>query len=237
MSTTGDFAAPRTPLCVWPPTQWPPIEPEPGVDDLGEPVDWMTYSHAALYQMATEGVAAEAALEVADEWSRLGEALDEIGTELRKAMTRCEEGWSGEAAELARETGRGLGDWSRETGKRAMNACVCVQQQAENARVAAQKMRELPPPAEPRVMPASEQQRTGAMCAMSASPFTGGGFEGARDDRRAVAGPRGVAAAASASRRRDAGVPAWLRRGVSGGAQVRAARGRPDRHRGRGAGP
>lgn len=181
MSSTGDFTAPRPPLCVWPPTRWPPIEPEPGVDDLGEPVDWMTYSHAELYQMATEGVAAEAALEVADEWSRLGEALDEIGADLRKAMTRCEEGWSGEAAELARETGRGLGDWSRETGERAMNACVCVQQQAENARVAAQKMRELPPPAEPRVMPAPEQAPTGATSAMSASAFTGGGFEGARE--------------------------------------------------------
>lgn len=189
-SASCDLPPPRPPICIWPPTRWPPIEPEPDVNDLGEDVDWMTYSHAELYQMATEGVAAEAALEVADEWSRLGEALDEIGADLRKAMARCEEGWSGEAAELARETGRGLGGWSAETGKRAMNACVCVQQQAENARVAAQKMRELPPPPTPRLMPAQstpatpvspEQAPTGATSAMSASPFTGGGFEGARE--------------------------------------------------------
>lgn len=172
---------------TFPPEKFPPPEPDLDGSDLDAAIDWMTYSHEQLYPMATQGLDLAGANAVAAKWAEIGEQLQEIGRDLERAIARSEHGWTGESAELARQTATKLVKWADDTGARANEASGCVSRQAEIAQRASTEMPEPvqqpePPPlcGTPDVNVPMGPAAGGGTAAMSASgPFTGGGFDSA----------------------------------------------------------
>ncbi|PXY34983.1 hypothetical protein BAY59_05775 [Prauserella coralliicola] len=126
------------------PYPWPRPEPEPEPGDLGQHVNWRTYSHRELYDMATTGLDLEGATEVAAQWSRLGGELDEVGQELRKALREAADGWQGAAAEEARGKVEQLAGWTEESASGSAVVSGCVSEQAALAAAAKRNMPEPP---------------------------------------------------------------------------------------------
>ncbi|MGA6165819.1 WXG100 family type VII secretion target [Amycolatopsis magusensis] len=140
--------------CLPYPPPYPSEEPEPVAGDLGIPVDWLTYPHPELYTMVHEDVDLGGAQTVAATWATLGDKLTQIGAELRAAMAKASQGWTGASAEKTKETVERLAAWCDETGVRATEVCGCVTRQAENVRVAMNAMPEPRMTALPYPMPA-----------------------------------------------------------------------------------
>lgn len=172
---------------MFPPVWFPPVEEEPDVGDLGVDVDWMTHSHQQLHAMATQGLDLPGANTVAAKWAEIGEALQELSQDLDRAVSASQQGWEGDAAELARATAAKLTAWAEDTGHRAYEASGCVSRQAEICARASNEMPEPigveqpPPPCGnpdlPQFWPAGTGGGTVAMSAgPPPNPFTGGGF-------------------------------------------------------------
>lgn len=128
--------------CLPYPAPYPPGEPEPVGGDLGTPVDWLTYQHPELYTMVHEEVDLAGAQTVAATWATIGDKLTEIAADLRAAMAKASQGWTGAGAEKTKETVERLSAWCDETSVRATEVCACVTRQAENVRVAQNAMPE-----------------------------------------------------------------------------------------------
>src|SRR5689334_18348113 len=71
--------------------------------ELGEKVDWMTYTHQELYDMVHTGVDLTSAASVKDNWTTLGTTLAEVKDQLISAIFASSGGWEGESAEKARD--------------------------------------------------------------------------------------------------------------------------------------
>ncbi|PXY31904.1 PPE domain-containing protein [Prauserella muralis] len=127
------------------PYPWPPPEPEPEPGDLGQYVNWLTYSHRQLFDMVNEGLDLETTTEVAAGWSRLGAELIDIGTDLRQALETAAEGWQGAAADEARQKVHRLAAWTEETADGSTEVAGCVSEQAALASAARRDM-PVPPP-------------------------------------------------------------------------------------------
>ncbi|MET0233023.1 MAG: hypothetical protein ABW224_00130 [Kibdelosporangium sp.] len=123
---------------------WPKPEPQPkpGEDALYDDVDWMTFTHQQLYDMAHQGVDVAGANAVAAKWAKLGEALQDIADELSQALAQSVDAWQGEAADQARGSIAGLSAWSREAGVTATDVSGCVSIEANNAENAKRAMPE-----------------------------------------------------------------------------------------------
>ncbi|MEC3978869.1 PPE domain-containing protein [Amycolatopsis sp. H20-H5] len=156
----------------------PPVEPEPGPEHLAESIDWLTYSHQELYDMVNTGLDLTQATRVAARWAKLGEALDEIGAELSRAVTASADGWEGAGADKARDAATRLVAWANDAGRRATEVSGCVSRQADNAETARLTMPE-PPRVPVHAVPASKAVPADSTAAMSASAFTGGDFASA----------------------------------------------------------
>ncbi|WP_024876543.1 WXG100 family type VII secretion target [Saccharomonospora piscinae] len=137
---------PLPPLSCLP---WPVPEPPLVEADFHDDIDWATFSHEELYRMATDGIDLEGATEIAARWSRLGAELDEIGTELNRALEWSADAWQGEAAQETRETMSRLVTWTRDTADASNEVCGCVTEQAELAATAAGQMPQPVPPMRP----------------------------------------------------------------------------------------
>lgn len=202
----------------WPPERFPPPEPEPDGSDLGAAIDWMTYSHEQLYPMATQGLDLAGANTVAAKWAEIGEKLQEIGVDLQRAIARAEGGWSGDAAELAREAATKLVKWAEDTGERANEACGCVSRQAEIAQRASMAMPEpVKQPEPPPLCGTPDLDKpmgpagggTAAMSASAPSPFASGSFADAGELSQA---PWGTQERARAAHREAADVMRRMQR-------------------------
>lgn len=121
---------------------WPVPEPPLDPEDLHDEIDWSTFSHEELYEMATGGLDLEGANEVAAQWSRLGARLEEIGADLRGALELVADAWQGAAAEHTRDTLGRLVNWTRDTADASTEVCGCVTEQAALAAAAARDMPE-----------------------------------------------------------------------------------------------
>lgn len=137
-------------------------EPETDAEVFGMPIDWMEYSHQQLFDMVHDRVDLDGADRVARSWSDLGSTLDRIAGDLRRAVDTSSFGWSGEAAEQAREAATGLVRWSEGTAGRGHGVSRLVADQAGYVRVARDNM---PKPMRP-VLPEEPQFM----------PFVRGGF-------------------------------------------------------------
>jgi hypothetical protein len=133
------------------PMPWPKPEPQPkpGEAALYDDVDWMTFTHQQLYDMAHQGVDVAGANAVAAKWATLGQALQEIGDELSQALAASIDGWQGQAADQARGSIAALSAWAGEAGQTATDVSGCVSIEASNAENAKRAMPE--PVAGPRV--------------------------------------------------------------------------------------
>ncbi|MQA08362.1 MAG: PPE domain-containing protein [Pseudonocardiaceae bacterium] len=153
---------------------WPPDEPDPGPDDLASEIDWMTYPHYELYRMGSNGVDVAGANNVSVQWAKIGQRLEDVAAELKRAIDGSADGWQGPAADRAREIVQRLITWTQETGDTAGDVANCVLLEADYA----QQMRdEIPPPP---IMPLRKQPQP-AQSDGGTTPMSAGDFETAPD--------------------------------------------------------
>ncbi|MBP2321602.1 uncharacterized protein YukE [Kibdelosporangium banguiense] len=126
------------------PMPWPEPEPQPkpGEEALYDNVDWMTFTHEQLYDMAHQGVDVAGANAVAARWAKLGQALQEISDDLAQALAASVDAWQGDAADQARGSIAALSAWSSEASQTATDVSGCVSIEANNAENAKRTMPE-----------------------------------------------------------------------------------------------
>ncbi|MEV0677162.1 hypothetical protein AB0I60_11625 [Actinosynnema sp. NPDC050436] len=125
---------------------------EPPPSRLDEKVDWMSFSHQALYDMVHTGVDLKAAGSAQADWAMVGKALDEVQGLLAKAITQSQQAWSGESAERAREALVSVEKWALNTSGHADNVAKCIGEEIQHVETARQMM-PAPSPAPPTVDP------------------------------------------------------------------------------------
>jgi hypothetical protein len=112
--------------------------------DLGQKVDWMTYSHQQLWEMINTGVDLKAASSAQADWTTVAKALGEVQELLAKAISQSSQAWAGESAELAREALESVEKWALNTSDHADNVAKCIATEIDHVQTAREMM---PPPA------------------------------------------------------------------------------------------
>ncbi|WP_433267287.1 hypothetical protein ACQPZF_01050 [Actinosynnema sp. CS-041913] len=125
---------------------------EPPPSDLGQKVDWMAFSHQALYDMVHTGVDLKAAGSAQADWAAVGKALGEVQGLLAKAISQSQQAWAGETADLAREALVSVEKWALNTSDHAENVAKCIADEIEHVQTA-REMMPAPSPAPPVVEP------------------------------------------------------------------------------------
>ncbi|MFC0069948.1 PPE domain-containing protein, partial [Umezawaea endophytica] len=122
-----------------PPNPYPqPPQKEPS--ELGEKVDWMTYSHQELYDMVHTGVDLTSAATVKDNWTTLGTTLAEVKDQLISAIFASSSGWEGVSAEKARDGLLTVVKWAENTSDHATNVAECISLEIEHVVTAREQM-------------------------------------------------------------------------------------------------
>ncbi|MCX2952342.1 hypothetical protein [Lentzea sp. NEAU-D7] len=111
--------------------------------DLHEPVDWMTYSHEALYKMVHTGVNLAGAQAAATNWKKIGEDIAGVRTNLLKAVEDSSVGWDSESARLARDGLTEVTNWVDDTANYATKVSDAITTETSNVEAARAAM---PPP-------------------------------------------------------------------------------------------
>ncbi len=112
--------------------------------DLGQKVDWMTYTHQQLWEMINTGVDLKAAGNAQADWATVGKALGEVQELLAKAIGQSSQAWTGASAERAREALESVEKWALNTSEHADNVAKCIATEIEHVQTAREMM---PPPA------------------------------------------------------------------------------------------
>ncbi|QQQ76616.1 PPE domain-containing protein [Saccharothrix sp. 6-C] len=112
--------------------------------DLGQKVDWMTYTHQQLWEMINTGVDLKAAGSAQADWATVGKALGEVQELLAKAISQSSQAWTGESAERAREALESVEKWALNTSEHADNVAKCIATEIDHVQTAREMM---PPPA------------------------------------------------------------------------------------------
>ncbi|RKT52027.1 PPE domain-containing protein [Saccharothrix australiensis] len=120
--------------------------------DLGQKVDWMAFSHQALYDMVHTGVDLQAAGSAQANWASVGKALGEVQELLAKAIAQSQQAWAGESADLAREALESVEKWALHTSDHAENVAKCIGDEIQHVQTA-REMMPAPVPAPPVVEP------------------------------------------------------------------------------------
>lgn len=123
--------------------------------DLGQKVDWMTYSHQQLWEMINTGVDLKAAGSAQTDWATVGKALGEVQELLAKAISRSTQAWEGESAERAREALESVEKWALHTSEHADNVAKCIATEIDHVQTA-REMMPPPAPAPPVVTPVAD---------------------------------------------------------------------------------
>ncbi|MFI9008808.1 PPE domain-containing protein [Actinosynnema sp. NPDC053489] len=123
--------------------------------DLGQKVDWMTYSHQQLWEMINTGVDLKAASSAQADWATVGKALGEVQELLAKAIGQSSQAWTGESAERAREALESVEKWALNTSEHADNVAKCIATEIEHVQTA-REMMPPPAPAPPVVTPVAD---------------------------------------------------------------------------------
>ncbi|GAA1265799.1 PPE domain-containing protein [Saccharothrix xinjiangensis] len=112
--------------------------------NLGDPVDWMIYSHQQLWNMINTGVDLRAAGTAQSDWTAVGQALNEVRDLLATAINRSSQAWEGGTADRAREALESVEKWALHTSEHAENVAKCIATEIEHVQTAREMM---PPPA------------------------------------------------------------------------------------------
>lgn len=123
--------------------------------ELGEKVDWMTYTHQELYDMVHTGVDLTSAASVKDNWTKLGTTLAEVKDQLISAIFASSSGWEGESAEKARDGLLTVVKWAENTSDHATNVAECISVEIEHV-VTAREQMPVPAPAPTPVPPVDQ---------------------------------------------------------------------------------
>ncbi|MFD7652353.1 hypothetical protein ACFV4N_00025 [Actinosynnema sp. NPDC059797] len=143
--------------------------------DLGQPVDWMTYSHQQLWDMINTGVDLRAAGTAQADWTAVGQALGEVRDLLATAINRSAQAWEGGTADRAREALESVEKWALNTSEHAENVAKCIATEIEHVQTA-REMMPPPAPAPPVVNPVGEAAAGPApIAATPRSPLVSGG--------------------------------------------------------------
>ncbi|QFZ16199.1 PPE domain-containing protein [Saccharothrix syringae] len=112
--------------------------------DLGQQVDWMTYSHQRLWEMINTGVDLKAASNAQADWITVSQALADVRELLANAIDRSSRAWEGETADRAREALESVEKWALNTSEHAENVAKCIGTEIDHVQTARELM---PPPA------------------------------------------------------------------------------------------
>ncbi|MGW4115075.1 PPE domain-containing protein [Actinosynnema sp. NPDC004786] len=127
--------------------------------DLGQKVDWMTYSHQQLWDMINTGVDLKAAGAAQADWAAVSLALGEVQELLAKAISQSSQAWTGESAERAREALESVEKWALNTSEHADNVAKCIATEIDHVQTA-REMMPPPAPAPPVVTPVADVPAT-----------------------------------------------------------------------------
>ncbi|MFC3899092.1 PPE domain-containing protein [Lentzea rhizosphaerae] len=126
-----------------------------GHDDEGSPltaqIDWMTFSHEALYNMVHTGVNLEGAQAAATNWKKIGEDIAGVRANLLKAVEDSTVGWDSESARLARDGLTEVTNWVDDTATYAHKVSAAITTETDNVEAARAAMPPPPKPPEPPV--------------------------------------------------------------------------------------
>ncbi|MFE9748465.1 hypothetical protein ACFYOT_26460 [Saccharothrix saharensis] len=103
------------------------------------------YSHEALAKLVERNFDPDTAHQVADQWKSVGKVLTELAVDFSVIITGSKEGWTGSAAEGARNALLKVGEFSDTAGDRFTRTSEAVRDQTHAAGEAKTKM---PPPVE-----------------------------------------------------------------------------------------
>ncbi|WP_367133530.1 PPE domain-containing protein [Saccharothrix sp. HUAS TT1] len=123
--------------------------------DLGQKVDWMTYSHQQLWDMVNTGVDLKAAGSAQADWATVGKALAEVQELLAKAISQSSQAWTGDSAERARNALESVEKWALNTSEHAENVATCIATEIQHVQTA-REMMPPPAPAPPVVTPVAD---------------------------------------------------------------------------------
>lgn len=115
-----------------------------------DPTRWQGYSHDELYKLLHDGPGATASALPTQRWTEIANMLADVDGDLRGALNRSADGWSGGAASAAYERLGTLATWADTAGVSATAMRDATQRQAENV---AKARADMPAPAQ--VPPAS----------------------------------------------------------------------------------
>ncbi|SDR00685.1 PPE domain-containing protein [Actinopolyspora saharensis] len=80
--------------------------------------NWQSYDHQRIYDTNQNTLSQSDAEAVGEAWRNIGEELGEIGERLRKDSAKAiDSGWSGQAAEAAKESAQPLAEWMSGSGE------------------------------------------------------------------------------------------------------------------------
>ncbi|ONI81995.1 hypothetical protein ALI22I_38145 [Saccharothrix sp. ALI-22-I] len=127
--------------------------------DLGQKVDWMTYSHQRLWEMLNTGVDLKAAGSAQADWAAVSKVLGDVQELLAKAIGQSTQAWEGRSAERAREALESVEKWALNTSEHADNVAKCIATEIEHVQTA-REMMPPPAPAPPVVTPVADVPAT-----------------------------------------------------------------------------
>ncbi|WP_157767426.1 PPE domain-containing protein [Actinosynnema pretiosum] len=126
--------------------------------ELGQKVDWMTYTHQELYDMVHTGVDLDSATSAKAGWSGIGKSLGEVRDLLVKAINQSSQAWEGETADRAREGLESVMKWAQNTSDHADNVATCINEEIQHVVTAREQMPAPVPPTLPAaVAPGADQ--------------------------------------------------------------------------------
>ncbi|GAB2829197.1 PPE domain-containing protein [Lentzea nigeriaca] len=157
---------------------------------LHDPVDWMIYPHAKLYEMVHTGVNLEGAQAAATSWQKIGEDIAAVRSSLLKAVEDSTVGWDSESARLARDGLTEVTNWVDDTASYAHKVSAAITTETNNveaARAAMPPPPKAPEPPVPVVDPGMPRTLLRDRLTMIDGVHDFGGVESLRRDARLVA--------------------------------------------------
>ncbi|MEU5696258.1 hypothetical protein [Actinosynnema sp. NPDC020468] len=156
----------------------PPKVPQPDVN-------YPAYPHAALRSQVVDDFAPDRAGEIAQAWHRLGAAFTDFAVDFSVIVNGSHDGWTGRAAEGAREALRRIGAFADATGDQFTAIGAAVDRQTSAAVEARTRMPE-PVDYDPRLM-LGQAAASGNLLTLLALPITMPGRKALSDAAKARA--------------------------------------------------
>jgi hypothetical protein len=128
---------------------------------LTETQNWAAHSHRVLYDAVHNANDPGRVGELADEWKRLSQEIEDATGRMADRLKATESGWQGDAADAARAAIQQLADWNVDAGK---TAGAMAERISEQGRIMETAKTEMPEPVD---MSGAEQAQVNLRLAMA----------------------------------------------------------------------